>query len=166
MSGIELNKGIARPASPAEIDGRDIDDLMDDGLIEVGGRWYTVEYEIEAQMDEPYVEDVRVTSDGEIHFLTIHYNGCEGLGEVIERAVKNNMAGQRNLEAASRDASKYDTKYFTDAKTGKIWMCEGVLIRDDDLYYSMVEAGGQGSRIQLSFVGDLIRGHGFVPMVD
>lgn len=89
MSDVERNKG---KLIPSGIDtefftDEDWDNAYDNGMLLVDGELYIVEYEVEASITYDSFADIVVNDDGTIHFHTMHYNGAESLGEVIERAL-------------------------------------------------------------------------------
>lgn len=85
MSEVERNKG---RLIPTDIDTEHFtddnwDDVYSEGMVCIDGELYTVEWEVESEIDYDFVE-VKENADGSIDFHTMHYNGGAHWAEVVE----------------------------------------------------------------------------------
>jgi len=94
MSTVERNKGSLVEIGTVEEFRGDMDeyqfyDFMETrGLLAVGGKLYSVVWEVESEEDSNYFVDVRKDALGVYHFHTLHYNGAASLEEVLEGYLK------------------------------------------------------------------------------
>lgn len=95
MSTIERNKGSLYEigfVSEMKVDMDDdefYDFLNEKGLLQIGDKIYTVNWEVKSEKDCSYFEEVFMDDDGIIHFHTLHYNGGGSLEEVLCNALKH-----------------------------------------------------------------------------
>lgn len=73
--------------------------------------------------------------------------------------------GTDNLLIACQEADKYNGILLRDSDKGEFWHCVGVLIAADDLYYEVIRVSDR-YRLLLSFVGDLEKSWGYVPVIN
>ena len=70
-----------------------------------------------------------------------------------------------NLEIACKQVHEYDGVLLRDSDFGEFWHLVGILITPDDLYYEMIRVHDSKRRLY-SFVGDIEKSWGFVPVVN
>lgn len=83
MSEYERNKGILKP-----IEGEYDLENPPEGILNIFGKTYQVEFEIERETNYLEFVDVKTDDQGNIEFHTLHYNGGGSLEEVIEDGLK------------------------------------------------------------------------------
>lgn len=90
MSEMEYNKGKLIPTGMGteNFTDEDWDNLYDEGLVEIDGEVYSVEW-IVKRGEIPSCLNVNCNEDGSIDFETYHYNGGGHWSEVVQCGLKN-----------------------------------------------------------------------------